>query len=286
MTAGTVTEFDRALALVDSAPDVALAELGAGWRFGTAMHGGLLLAVAAAAAGRRIRAEGRPGDPLSISAHFLSAAVAGPAELRTEVVRLGRTLSTAAVSLAQRVDGVDVERVRALVTVTDLERLDADVRLQPEPPAMPPPEQCLPCPAFLEDATLWDRVEIRLDPATAGWVRGEPGHRPHHQGWARFTDGRDPDPLALLLICDAMPNTVAALGIPGYVPTLELTAHVRGVPSPGWLRFTQTTRNYSAGMIEEDAEIFDATGRMVLQSRQLARAPRTGPHHSTTRSAR
>jgi acyl-coenzyme A thioesterase PaaI-like protein len=268
------TEFDRALALVDRGPDVAVAELSADWRFGAVVHGGLQLALAAAALGRRIRAAGRPGDPQSISAYYLSGAVPGPAELRTDVARLGRTLSTGAVSLSQVVDGAPVERMRALATVTDLARLDPDVRLQAGPPDMPPPEECVPCPITVEGTTVWERVEIRLDPAAAGWVRDEPTGEAHQRGWARLADGREPDALALLVVCDAVPATVTALGLRGHVPTLELTAHVRGVPAPGWLRFTQTTRNFAAGMIEEDAEIWDSAGRMVLQSRQLARAPR------------
>lgn len=274
MTADPTTGFDDALALDEGAPDIAVAELGPGWLFGGAVHGGLQLALAAAAVGRRVRAEGRPGDPQSISGYYLSAATPGPARLRTEVVRLGRTLSTGAVSLVQEVDGAPVERLRALATVTDLSRLDPDVRLQAAAPDLPPPGDCVLCPPLVDGSTIWERVEVRLDPAAAGWVRDEPGDRAHQQGWVRFTDGREPDPLALLLLCDALPTTVVALGVRGYVPTLELTAHVRGVPAPGWLRFTQTTRNYSGGTVEEDAELWDSAGRMVLQSRQLARAPR------------
>jgi acyl-CoA thioesterase len=279
---GTATgfAFDRAMALSDRDPDVAVAELSGDWTFGTAVFGGLQLGLAASAVGRRVRAAGRPGDPQSISAYYLSGAVAGPAELRTEVVRLGRTLSTGAVSLVQEVDGEPVERMRALATVTDLGGLDPEVRVQEEAPDLPPPEECLPCPVTVEGTTVWDRIAVRLDPATAGWVRGEPGERAHQQGWARLADGREPDPLALLLVCDAVPATVNALGVRGYVPTLELTAHVRGVPAPGWLRFTQTTRNYSGGMIEEDATLWDSRGRIVLQSRQLARAPCTRPAQS------
>jgi acyl-CoA thioesterase len=196
------------------------------------------------------------------------------AELRTEVVRLGRSLSTGAVALVQQADDGPVERMRALATVSDLGALDTEVRLQPDPPQLPPPEECLRCPQLVEGTTVRDRVEIRLDPAVSGWVRGEPGDRPRQQGWVRLSDGREPDPLALLLICDALPNTLVALGVRGYVPTLELTAHVRGVPAPGWLRFTHASRAYAGGRVEEDVELWDSTGRLVLQSRQLARASR------------
>jgi hypothetical protein len=87
-------------------------------------------------------------------------------------------------------------------------------------------------------------------------------------------DPREPDPLLLLLAVDALPPVTFDLGLPGWAPTLELTAHVRASPAPGWLRVRHATRNLAGGLLEEDAEVWDAAGRLVAQSRQRARAPR------------
>ena len=57
-------------------------------------------------------------------------------------------------------------------------------------------------------------------------------------------------------------------------PTLELTTHVRAKPAPGWLKVQHRTRNFAGGMFEEDCEVWDSSGRLVAQSRQLARLPR------------
>jgi hypothetical protein len=92
-------------------------------------------------------------------------------------------------------------------------------------------------------------------------------------------DGRsasEPDPLLLLLAVDALPPVTFDLGLFGWTPTLELTAHVRAVPAPGWLRVKASTRNVAGGMLEEDAEVWDSADRLVAQSRQLALVPR--PH--------
>ena len=70
----------------------------------------------------------------------------------------------------------------------------------------------------------------------------------------------------LLFICAALPVA--------WVPTLEMTTHVRGVPEPGWLRCKFTTRFITGGVLEEDGEVWDASGRLVAQSRQLALMPR------------
>ena len=64
------------------------------------------------------------------------------------------------------------------------------------------------------------------------------------------------------------------MGLAGWAPTLELSAHVRAVPAPGWLRVRVSTRNFAGGLLEEDAEVWDSAGRLVAQSRQLARAPK------------
>ena len=73
---------------------------------------------------------------------------------------------------------------------------------------------------------------------------------------------------------DALPPVTFDLGLIGWAPTLELTAHVRAKPAPGWLKVRHATRNMAGGMFEEDCEVWDSAGRLVAQSRQLARQPR------------
>ncbi len=115
---------------------------------------------------------------------------------------------------------------------------------------------------------------MRLDPATAGFAAGKPSGRGLLQGWIRLGDGADADPLALLAFLDAFPPVMFDLGRFGWSPTMELTAHVRALPAPGWIAVKVETRNIAGGMFEEDCELWDSTGRLVAQSRQLARQPR------------
>ncbi|AJE82150.1 hypothetical protein SLNWT_1774 [Streptomyces albus] len=275
------SEFDRDTAVTRREPGVYDTELSAGWTIIAAVNGGYLLAVLG-----RALADALPHpDPFTITAHYLTASVPGPAVIRTEVVRTGRTLSTGQASLFQRdANGEEVERLRVLASYGDLDALPDDVRTSAEPPSFPPPEQCF----GPEDApdngrgtvsgssAITDRLWLKLDPATLGWALGSPSGKGEMRGWFGFADGRDADPLSLLMTVDGLPPTSFELGIKGWVPTIELTAHVRCRPAPGPLRVAITTRNLAGGFLEEDVEVWDTADRLVCQSRQLARVRLTG----------
>ncbi|MFJ6559685.1 thioesterase family protein [Streptomyces sp. NPDC091412] len=269
------SEFDRDTAVTRSEPGVYGIDLSAGWTIINAVNGGYLLAVLG-----RALADALPHpDPFTISAHYLTASRPGPAVVRTDVVRAGRTLSTGQASLFQcDDDGREVERIRVLASYGDLGTLPDDVRTSAKPPAIPPMEQCfgpqdaagVPTPVPGSSA-ITDRLMLKLDPATLGWALGSPSGSGEMRAWFGLADGRDHDPLSLLLAVDALPPTAFELGIKGWVPTVELTVHVRCRPVPGPLRVSITTRNLAGGFLEEDAEVWDGADRLVAQSRQLAR---------------
>ncbi|MGW0665628.1 thioesterase family protein [Streptomyces sp. NPDC002746] len=269
------SEFDRDTAVTLREEGVYDAELSAGWTIIRAVNGGYLLALLGRALGEALP---HP-DPLSVSAHYLTASVPGPAVIRTQVVRTGRTLSTGEASLFQYADdGTEVERIRVLATYCDLDALSVDVRTTATAPAIPPREHCLgpsdgPAP-IPGSSAITERLDIKLDPATIGWAVGRPSGRGEMRGWFGLADGRDADPLSLLLTVDALPPTSFELGLKGWTPTIELTTHIRCRPAPGPLRVSITTRNLAGGFLEEDAEVWDSADRLVAQSRQLAKAPR------------
>lgn len=199
--------------------------------------------------------------------------------IRTQVVRTGRTLSTGEASLFQYADdGTEVERIRVLATYCDLDALSDEIRTTAKAPAIPPREHCLgpsdgPAP-IPGSSAITERLDIKLDPATIGWAVGQPSGKGQMRGWFGLADGRDADPLSLLLTVDALPPTSFELGLKGWTPTVELTTHIRCRPAPGPLRVSITTRNLAGGFLEEDAEVWDSADRLVAQSRQLAKAPR------------
>ncbi|MFF2654093.1 thioesterase family protein [Streptomyces sp. NPDC058045] len=268
-------EFDRDTAVTLREPGVYDAELSPGWTIINAVNGGYLLAILG-----RALADALPHPhPFTISAHYLSASQPGPAVVRTETVRTGRTLSTGSAALLQRdADGHEVERIRVLASYGDLSTLPDDVRTTARPVQLPPPDQCFgpqdapeqtPIPG---SSAFTERLWLKMDPATLGWALGAPSGKGEIRSWFGLADGRDHDPFSLLLAVDALPPTAFELGLKGWVPTVELTVHIRALPAPGPLRVAITTRNLAGGFLEEDAEVWDSADRLVAQSRQLARA--------------
>lgn len=264
-------EFDQHVAVRPAGDGAFAADLAAGWKVGGGLNGGYLLSVI----GNALRAANptKP-DPISVSAYYLSASVAGPATVRTRTVREGRSTTTVAADLEQ--DGES--RITVLATYGDLTRLPGEVSTTAGHPDLPPLEQCVDsrlAPAELRaTAPVMDRFEMHFDPACVGWTTGDPSGRGMLQAWFRLNDGRDPDPVSLLTVVDALPPVTFDLGRMGWAPTMELTAHVRAVPAPGWLAVRHQTRNVAGGMFEEDCEVWDSAGRLVAQARQLARTPR------------
>jgi hypothetical protein len=273
------SEFDRDTAVKarPGEPGTYDLDLSPGWVIVSAVNGGFLLA----AVGRALREELAHDDPITITGHYLTASLPGPAVIRVQTVRTGRSLSTGQASLYQfDADGNEVERLRVLAGYGDLTALPDDVRTSATPPEMPGYDACVAAndpPAggpIVGSTALLDRLDLRLDPATAGWAVGAPSGVGDMRGWLGLADGRDHDPLSVLLTVDALPPTAFDLGLSGWTPTLELTVHQRCHPAPGPLRVAVTTRNLAGGLMEEDAQVWDTKDRLVAQSRQLARAPR------------
>ena len=208
-------------------------------------------------------------DPLVASAFFLRPALPGPAEVRTAVLRSGRRVATGEATLHQ--EGKETLRVTA--AFSDLRRPGGRTAILAARPALPPPEQAFDLMGgrVIPELTIGERVEYRVA-AWPGWARGEPNGRPSQEFWMRFRDGREPDLLSLASLVDAAAPPVLELGETGSA-TVELTVHLRAHPAPGWLACRATTRFVVGGYHEEDFEIWDSTGALVAQSRQLALLP-------------
>ena len=270
-------EYDAAIAVERVSAGLYRAELEPGWKVGGGLNGGYLLAVI----GNAIKfdlAETGHLDPYTVSGYYLSPSVAGPATVSVRRMREGRGTTTVAATLSQiGEDGTQVDRITALATFGDLDRVSGDIRTTAVPPTLPPIEDCvltsLAPPELKAFIPMLDRFAMHVDRASTGLIDGEPSGNTYVQAWFELADGRPIDPIALLTVVDTLPPVTIEMGLPGWAPTLELTAHVRATPAPGPLRIRHESRNYAGGFFEEDCEVWDSADRLVAQSRQLALAP-------------
>ncbi|GII75072.1 hypothetical protein Sru01_00540 [Sphaerisporangium rufum] len=261
-----MTKFDEATQAVrvdDTTYDVCLDP---GYSIGGPLNGGYLMAVLL----RAVTDDSPHAHPVSTAAQFLRAPRPGPAQVRLERLKAGRTAAMTRASLVQ--DGTSY--LETLVTTATLGEGPAD--WSAGPPAMPPVEECvrLPDPRPESGMTLSERMELRFDPPTVGWLTGAPTGRPESRAYFRLAEPQDPDPFVLALAVDALPPVVFSAGARGWAPTVELTWHLRALPAPGWLAVVGHGRLVRDGWFDEDIEIWDAAGRLVAQSRQLARLGR------------
>ena len=246
------------------------AEISPGWDIMGNANGGYLLAMLARAGAE---VAGKP-HPVTVTGHFLAPGKPGGVAITADLVRSGRRFSTVAATMA-----TSEHRLLAMLgTFADLDagpEVDAVIRHISGPPDLPPPDRCVaiePTDTFPPPFT--GKVDLRLHPDDVPHVAGPTG-RMVIRGWFRLPEEETVDPYGLIVAADAFPPAIFNGDLPvAWTPTLELTVHVRARPGNGWLAANVATRFVSDGFLEEDTEIWDESGRLVAQSRQLALVPR------------
>lgn len=250
-----------------------------GWHIGPNANGGYLMAIA----GRAMAdATGRP--PVTLTAHYLRPVATGPCEIVVTIVRSGRRFATATASMVMvdggHVDGGHVdgghEVIRLLGTFAEQEP-GGPAYVGQAPVDIPRYEECE-VPQGTNGGpkpVLSERLAMRFFPGDDGFRVGRPTGEALVRGWFALAHDEPIDAFALLLAADASPPPLFNTDLPvAWAPTVELTVHVRGVPAPGPLRCSFRSRFIHDGMADEDGEIWDSTGALVAQSRQLALVPR------------
>ncbi|GAA3752684.1 hypothetical protein HDA32_004517 [Spinactinospora alkalitolerans] len=267
-----MTRFDSATAVTKAGDGHYTVDLDPGYLIGSALNGGYLMTVLQRAA----LAESAHPHAVSSSFHFLRPGGEGPADIDVAVLKPGRTVSTIQVTLRQ--GGKPL--VTGLIASGALDESAAPVYEAP-PAEIPPIEQCHrydPRQGRSASMGFPDRVDQYYSRETYAMLArtADPaGAAPRLRGHIRLSEGdggHSEDPARFLpLAVDALPPVVTVLDSWRWAPTVELTWHMRAVPAPGPLAFRARADLVSDGWFDETVDLWDTKGRLVAQSRQLAR---------------
>lgn len=258
--------FADVATVTEEGPGRFRADVDAGWTIGGRPNGGYLLALM----GQAACGTGLQPHPVAASAHFLRSPVPGPAVVETELVRSGRAVDQVRARLVQ--DGAAC--VEGFITTATLPR-HTEIAWDRGVPArtLASYGECVPARAATPDGTrvaILDQVEVRLDPQSTGFTRGEPSGRGELWGWLALPGGAPFDPVSLLYAVDSFPPASFDVASSGWVPTLELTVYVRALPAPGPVQVLQKARLIAGGRVDEACFVWDGDGTLVAQATQLA----------------
>ncbi|WP_245646279.1 thioesterase family protein [Nocardiopsis trehalosi] len=268
-----MTRFDTATEVTPAGDGTYTADLDPGYLIGSAMNGGYLMAVLQRAA----LAESPHPHAVSSSFHFLRPGTAGPARVHTEVLKTGRTVATVRATAHQDAGPVVTGTIATA-------RLDAGAAPAYEAPApgIAPMAECRvydPRAGAGAPDGFVHRVRQHYTPDTWDRLRGRAADpAPELLGHVELSPddgGPCADPaLFLPLAVDALPPVISVFDSWRWAPTVELTWHMRAVPVPGPLTFHARAGLVSDNWFDETVDLWDTKGRLVAQSRQLARAGR------------
>ena len=238
----------------------------AAWNIGTNPNGGYALLPALRA---MLDLAAHP-DPLSLTVHFLRPATADcTADVTADVVRTGRSTTNATATLIQ--DGT--ARLVAHAVLGDLAEAAPgaapDPGLAPDPPDLPSPDRCIDRRELGQgvDLPILSRLDVRIRPEQ---VVPDPSRAAVVEGWIRLADGTPPDTRWLPLFADAFPPALRTrLGPVGWVPTIELTVHLRRRPASGWVLARFECDDVEGGRMIESGTLWDSAGAVVARCRQL-----------------
>lgn len=267
----TGTRFDRDTAVESVREGGFEGRIDRGWWIHRGPNGGYVAAILLRALTRSVSDSERHAR--SFTLHFTAPPSEGPVRIETRLERAGRSLTTASGRMWQG------ERLCA-VGIAAFSRPRPGPEFQDRAmPEVPPPERAEPLQGVgPHRLPIRDRYEQRsvIEPAT-----GQRSGVARSGGWIRLTEPRVADAPLIAAFTDSWPPAVrhrlerSEWAVRG-VPTIDLTVHfrvglplARAKPEDFHLAIFCTTVSRE-GFLEEDGEIWSASGVLLAQSRQIA----------------
>ncbi|MCZ6501679.1 MAG: thioesterase family protein [Gammaproteobacteria bacterium] len=263
------TQFDKDIALTPISDNHYQVDISDTWNVTIGPNGGYVAAIIL----NGMKAQLGDVQTRSVTLHYLSASVPGPAVLHVNVEKKGRSLSTCTARLLQG------ERTIAISMATFASAREFYSFRDFDMPVVPSPDDIAPTlrmnPNLVGHVPFRDHFDQRLaigpiPPATAD--EGRVG------GWTRFVNHREYDDLAIVAISDSwFPGlNVKDTPVPMHAPTVDHSVHfLTSVPLDSikiddFLLVEFTTHVAQEGYLLENGKIWSTDGDLIAQSRQLA----------------
>ena len=254
--------FDQDARCVSYAPRAFTSTISDNWSINAIPNGGYLMALLANA---MMQCSQMTSTPV-ITANFINRCVPGEAQVLVDKMVTSKQFDRMQARLIQNQN----ETTRAFGTFASESNECVLESYETSSPEIAAREHCVPIPR-MATYTLFDQLDIRLDPECTGWVAGKLTPVSAMKGWVKFKSDRMFDIMALLLVADAFPPAILiSQGMVAWVPTIEFSVNVRRLPRTKWLKCLFRTRFITCGLLEEDGEIWDQNGELAAISRQIA----------------
>ena len=255
-------QFDRDILFKADEPFSFSGQIAENWSVNGVPDGGYLMAILAKAMMQHSEMNSTP----IITANFLNRCDPGAAKVTIEKMTTSRQFDRFQGRLSQK----GKEKINAFGTFAIENKECLVERCESSEPEIAELEKCVAVPE-IPNYTLFDQLDIRLDPICTGWMSGKLSDTSEIKGWIKFKNDRPFDALSILLIADSFPPAVmSSQGMVAWVPTIELSVNVRKLPTTNWLKGSFRTRFITCGLLEEDGEIWDQKGELIAISRQIA----------------
>ncbi len=231
-------------------------------------QGGYVAAIAL----RAMAALVQPGFvPVALTAQYLTAASAGPAEVEARLLRQGRRAAFTTATVRQ-----GGTRNELGASASFFHPVDGPVHLALAAPALPPPQACVsmnPAPPG-QRFPFHQNYDLRIPEGRFT----QPGSEGDFMFWARYREQSWQGDLvvqaaSLIPLLDLAVFPAAFMTIPNFpgAVTLDLTAHWHSHPtSQDWLLLRGRCQHASNGILNGWAEAWTPDGRLLATAAQQA----------------
>jgi len=270
--------FDKDIALIcldrdESGAGNYQAEIQPTWSVHVGPNGGYIAAILLNAMLTHLEDPAR--QPRSITFHFLSPSIPGPAEVTVQTHKLGRSLATLSASLLQGGRTIAMALCTFAPAREQFSFMDFSM-----PDVLSPaqvPENHRMNAGMSGHVAFRDHYDQRL---AIGPIPPDAGSTPEALvgGWTRFSQPRQMDSLAVVAISDSWFPSLFARSLPARVhaPSVDHSVHfftslpLAEMNAEDFVLVEFRTEIVQEGFLQEDGRIWSPRGHLIAQSRQLA----------------